>query len=43
MQLFNMKRTINHLRFGAESFVDLDKLSDLDDPNSKSMLDPEVA
>lgn len=43
MQIYNMENTIHDMRYGADALIGPDRLPPLDDPNSKSVLLPDVA
>lgn len=43
MQVHNITRTIENMRYGADALIDETLLGDLDDDNSKSVLLPDVA
>ena len=43
VQKFNMQRTINNMRHGADALIDPSLITPMTDENSKSVLQPEVA
>lgn len=43
MQKHNIEKTINTMRDGADALIDEDLVSDLQDENGRSVLQPEVA
>ena len=43
MQKHNIERTLNTMRYGADALIDEDLITVLQDDNSKSVLQPDVA